>query len=264
MRLLLLSLCLIPYVSAAHTLWLQPRPAARKGKTEVTLRIGDPLQKSDAVNIGARERYSKALLVGRDGKKDLLKQLLLKGQPVLFLDSPAAGESYLVGLESTARESVLPAAKFESYLLEERLIDILAMRAEEGTEDAPGRERYFRCVKALIGEGGMPSPVVTAPMGQELEIVPLDDPRSVKKGQPMRFRILLRGQPLARRAVTAARRQGDKVEVRRVRSGKDGVVAFDRTGEGDWLISLVHMEVETFPGYDWRSLWSSFFFSLKT
>src|SRR6185503_3389608 len=55
----------------------------------------------------------------------------------------------------TPQPIVLEAAKFESYLREEGLEHVLAARAKAGNSDAPGRERFGRCAKALLAVGGV-------------------------------------------------------------------------------------------------------------
>ncbi|MCC4238910.1 DUF4198 domain-containing protein [Thalassospira povalilytica] len=63
--------------------------------------------------------------------------------------------------------------------------------------DALTASRYEKFAKHLIGpQATDDNPVVTTPLGDRLEIVPLGDPRRTKIGTDAEFRILLDGQPL--------------------------------------------------------------------
>ena len=106
----------------------------------------------------------------------------------------------VIALDQATVDIELPADRFQSYLLEERLIDILSLRAQRGQEDAPGRERYSRCLKALARVGQADRKAGDAalrPIGQELEIVPLEWPYGLRPGGRLPVQVIFRGRPLA-------------------------------------------------------------------
>src|SRR5439155_18535112 len=70
----------------------------------------------------------------------------------------------------------LKADKFTAYLKEEGLGEIIKLRAAAGEADADGKERYRRCLKAVVHAGGKPDETPTKPVGQVFEIVPGKNP----------------------------------------------------------------------------------------
>jgi uncharacterized GH25 family protein len=74
--------------------------------------------------------------------------------------------------------------------------------------------------------------------------------------------VLLRGKPLAGRAIMGASRRNAGVQTQRLRTDAQGRATFRIDRTGDWMFAVVHMEASTEPGADWRSFWASLTFAL--
>jgi hypothetical protein len=183
-------------------------------------------------------------------------------QPILLLTAGKATGSFVIGGETVPYTITLDPKKFGEYLLEERLVEVLQARMQAGTEDAPGRERFTRHLKALVQVGSRLDPRVTQPIGQELEIVPDAHPYGVATGGQLSVRILFRGKPLLGQAVTAVNRHRGEIQSKTLRTDAQGHVVFTLAKAGDWMIRLVHMEPSDQKDVEWRSWWSNLTFSL--
>jgi len=168
----------------AHDFWIEPstfHPAA--GETVlVGLRTGQSfvgdavLHQSTLIDrFFVRQAGRDEPVVGLEGK-----------DPAGFLTARAE-ETTVIGYESQPSFIELPAAKFEEYLHQEGLDQIVAARSARGTTGEPGREYFTRYAKALLTGRG-PAPAATMPLGFELEIVPEIDP--TRHAGPFRGRIL--------------------------------------------------------------------------
>ena len=177
----------------------------------------------------------------------------------------SAGErtigTFVLALDAAPRAIEIPAEKFQEYLLEERLVDMLMWRAGKGQEDAPGRERYSRNLKAILQIGPKLDDLAMKQLGQELEIVPLQHPYSVMPGGALQLMVLFQGKPLPGRAVMAANRYRSHIATKTIRTDSRGTVTFPMQRTGDWMFRLVHMEPAT-GDVDFRSYWASLTFSL--
>ena len=251
----------------AHDKWLEVEPfqSAAPSPAKVYLLTGEALQQAELLPLRRAASVRRFQLVSSAGSRDLRSQLREDQQPIAITqpDGLRPGTSVLA-LDTAPVDILLTAEKFQRYLFEERLIDILALRATRGQEEAPGRERYSRSLKALVQVGERLDDVALRPVGQDLEIVPLLHPYSLPPGRPLEVRVLFRGKPLAGRAVTFANRYRSNVTTRIVRTGADGRVSAPLERAGDWLVALVHMEPSTEPEADWRSYWSSLTFALPS
>jgi uncharacterized GH25 family protein len=251
----------------AHDKWLEIEPfsSAAPGPAKVYLLTGEVLQQSELLPLRRAAIVKRFQLVSSAGSRDLRSQLREDQQPlaVIQTESLRPGTSMLA-LDTAATDILLPAEKFQRYLFEERLVDILALRAARGQEDVPGRERYSRSLKALVQIGGKLDQEALRPLGQELEIVPLVHPYGLHPGSTFPVRVLFRGNPVKGRAVTFANRYRAQVTTRIVRTDADGRASVPIERAGDWLVALVHMEPSTEAGADWRSYWASLTFSLPS
>lgn len=173
--------------------------------------------------------------------------------------------TYLVGMERNPVANILDAEKFNDYLREENLTEILRERESRGETGKFGYERYSRFIKTLIQVGNRPDKTFARVLGTKLEIVPLENPYAKKKGDFIKFRILFNNQPLKNSPVSAYNRPLSEVFVRRSATDEKGEVRIKLDRSGFWLVRLVVMErcradcEET----DWESYWGSLSFAVR-
>jgi len=254
----LLALLLFGGSAAAHDQWLETEPAAPlTGKPfKLYLQVGEHLSSAEPAQLKSRDRYSRFAAITAKGRRDLLATLREDTQPIAAV--PMEKASMIIALDSTTRQIELDAEKFAAYLLEERLVSVLAQRVERNEEDVPGREKYSRSMKTFVF--GADEELFVKAVGQDLEVVPLTSPR--KATGTLTVQVLFKGKPLPRAALTIANRLNSVVKAQHVRSDANGKAEFVFARTGDWFIGLVHMERSTEPDADWRSYWSSLTFHL--
>lgn len=249
----------------AHDKWLEAEPftSASPSLLKIYVLTGEALQQAELVPVRRAASVRRLQLLSASGSRELRGTVREDQQPIAI----AAAEhvrpgTSVIAMDTAAVDILLTAEKFQHYLFEERLMDILLLRANRGQEETPGRERYSRSLKALVQVGDKLDEVALRPIGQDLEILPLAHPYGLRTGSQLAVRILFRGKPLSGRAVTFANRYRSNIATRIVRSDANGQasVPIERTGE--WLVALVHMEPSAEPGADWRSYWSSLTFAL--
>lgn len=259
-----LVLCAAP--SLAHDYWLEPDaffPQVGKA-VRVHLLLGDafgadeerPLQKGrtrkfQMFSVGATQN----LLVSPD--RDGLK-------PVAEIVPPRPG-NYLIGMERDPWKLTLGAKKFNAYLKEEGLDEIVRQREQTGEQRREGRERYSRYLKTLLQVGDLRDETLGRVLGHRLEIVPEANPYGLKRGDVFRVRVLFEGRSLEGALVSAYNWGRATIRRQEARTGEGGMASFTLSGSGRWLIRLVHMRrCETdCDEVDWESFWGAFSFGVR-
>ncbi|MCS6915615.1 MAG: DUF4198 domain-containing protein [Myxococcales bacterium] len=261
----LLACLLASPPAGAHDKWIEAEPfrLPAPGRVKLYLATGDGLRDAELRPLRRRAAVSRLQLHSSAGKRDLLAALREDQQPIAVLEEgrvPAG--TLIVALDAAPIDIELTASRFESYLFAERLFDVLAQRARGDREDAPVRERYSRCLKAVLQVGDRLDKLAQKPVGQELEIVPQQHPYGLTPSTTLTVQVLFRGKPLAGRALSCANRFRSALASRTVRTDGSGKATCPVSRGGDWMLSLVHMEPGKEEGVDWRSYWASLTFAL--
>jgi len=238
----------------AHDFWIEPSTFhPPPGSTvAVGLRVGQNFVGDPVPRIGS----SIAQFVVRQAGTEEPVNGLQNIDPAGWLRADGQSTAVIVYC-STGSFVELPAEKFEDYLRQEGLERIIESRARRGQSDRPGRERFYRYAKALLG-GEQPSVAVTQPLGLAYEIIPDNDPT----GRLDRFggRVLYEGKPLPD-ALVVAMPQADPSARLTMRSNAQGTFSFELPRGGVWLVKSVHMvKASFFSDADWDSLWASLTF----
>ena len=259
--LLLSSALAIPLT--AHECWLEPAVfSVTPGATvQLGLRVGEnftgEVRPFRADRAAALRHFSAA------GATDLLAQVpAAPGVDSLSLGLATPG-THLLAYDSQPSTITLPPDKFLAYLAEDGLEHVAAARRATGQDQLPGRERYQRFVKTFLLAGERRDSTFAIRTGQRLEIVPVTDPLAAPAGSRVSFTILFKGQPLAGATVRAWHHEGAKLVELKGQTDSTGVVGFELSSAGPWMISLVHMvPLKDVPNLDWESSWASLTFAL--
>jgi uncharacterized GH25 family protein len=244
----------------AHDFWIEPsafRPAIAQ-RLAVRLRVGQDF-KGDPVprDPGLLKRF---VLVGPGGETAVPGVPLT--EPAGFLSIPAPG-LYTIAYTSNPEPVQLDAKKFNDYLTQEGLEPIRELRARAGQSDAPDREVFSRCAKALIlAGGGEAGAGWNRALGLRLELVPEVNPYTLSGGGMLPARLLYEGKPLSGALVTAFTKDRPEQKVS-ARSDARGRVALKIDRPGTWLVKAVHMiPAARGSGADWESFWASLTFEV--
>lgn len=253
---------LVPSSAEAHDYWLAPEvfvvPAPRP--VSISLRVGDGFE-SEVEKAYERGRYPRAELIHRGRSQVLANPDWPQGAKPIFRASPKTTGGHLVVVDRNASEIELAPKKFEKYLRRQGLRSVLKERAKRGESKNPGRERYRRCLKALIQVGQQQDRTFATRTGQTLEIIPQSNPAFAKPGDPLKVRVEFKGEPLADAKVTALVHADGKVRTKAYRTDSQGMVTVKIDRRGVWMIRLVHMiRCAQCEAIDWDSFWTSYVF----
>jgi uncharacterized GH25 family protein len=252
-----LFVALVAARATAHDFWIEPstfHPAVGDRVT-AALRVGQKLAGDPLPNIPplidrfiVRASSAERPVVGRAGADPA---------GIAFI---AEGGLHWIGYQSNPYPVALEGAKFEDYLRDEGLERIIDVRKKNGQSAAPGRERFYRCAKALLDTPGTAS--FDAPLGLTLELVPRKNPYAMKTAGGLPLALTFRGKPLANALVVAMSKE-DPSKAVRARTDAKGRVTLPLAHAGFWLIKAVHMEAAPADaGVDWESWWASITFEL--
>src|SRR5688572_28956263 len=142
------------------------------------------------------------------------------GDTSVFTVKTAASGTYVVGASLKPREITLKAADFNKYLADDGIPDVLAARKKSGELGKDATERYAKHIKALVQVGSARTGDHTTVLGYPAEIVPLDNPYTLRAGSTLRVRTMVDGKAVGNQLVVAGgrTRNGNRQTEKRVRS----------------------------------------------
>ncbi|MDQ3010684.1 MAG: DUF4198 domain-containing protein [Acidobacteriota bacterium] len=217
-------------------------------------------------NAVARDRFVDASLVKPDGSRAPINADDWRDEAnkaTLKLQTGEAG-TYVAGITLKPREITLKAAKFNAYLREDGIPDILAARRRDKELGRGSHERYSKHVKALFQVGDARTNNFNIKLGHPVEIIPQQNPYSLKIGDTLEVLCLKDGQPLANQFVMAGRESGNQiVNASDARSDSNGIGHIKLNGGGKWFIKFIHMAKLNEPGFDYESKWASLTFAIR-
>lgn len=249
-------------MASAHDMWLDPVTPVMPASAPLTidLLVGEAL-----VAHETRAFESARVVHANDVSASVTVDLLALGREKRrpFLRATLSTGGHLVAVERAPARIELAAAKFESYLREEGLDEVIAARAARGEAQRAGRERYARFLKAFVQVGAAHDAAFAKVVGHSLELVLEDDPTLTRV---VHLRLLDRGAPLASTTVEFFHREGGTVHHAAVRTGADGRFEVTVAPDGLNLLTLVRMErCEGCADVEWESRWTALTFpSLPT
>jgi uncharacterized GH25 family protein len=245
----------------AHEFWLQPRKFKfAKGETMVVdFMVGEnfageywDLKKHRVVKLDHLASETSTNLIGSvqagEGKN-------------LSVTFQQDGTQLLV-MQSNNAFIKLDPEKFNAYLKEDGLDEVLEHRTNNGTLADTARENYARCAKLLVQVGDRTDDAYRKVAGLPLEIVPLSNPYALKMGDEISFRILFNGKPLAFTLVKIWNKREGKTFIQNLHTDKTGTVTTRLSNFGSWMVSTVKMIPSKEAAADWQSYWASLVFGL--
>ena len=250
-----LVLCFGAHASlGAHDMWIEPTSFSPDlGRVlGLKLRVGDdfrgePIPRDDQLI----ERF---VVVDANGQRDVVGRA--GADPAGLLRVTATGPM-VVGYQSRAHHVSLNGAKFTSYLKEQALDQIVALREQQRPSHAAVREQFIRCAKSLVRTGPGNGQPADRAIGLTLELVAEADPSSLPPGQALPVRLTYQGRALGGMRVVAVNQRNpwDRLTAT---SDQEGRVRFRLTEGGTWMVRAVHMiPSPTGTQADWVSYWAS-------
>jgi uncharacterized GH25 family protein len=153
--------------------------------------------------------------------------------------------------------------QFTEYLREEGLDDIYYQRQKKNIPSDSATQYSARYAKLILQSGTRMDDTYKKVCNLPLEIIPLQDPAGMKKGDPIKFKILYQGKPLFGAKVKVWNRFNHRTTVQNIYSQQDGMIETHVSNPGAWMISVVNMVPSKDPKAQYRSFWGSLVFGVR-
>lgn len=253
---------LLAATALPHDTWLLTLPdASGRGVRGLSLRTGMDFPTSE--NAVAAANVS-GWLVAPDGKRRALQQFRenveSRATECSLEDLPAG--VLVAAVDTLPKHIAMAAKKFNDYLLHDGLPKVLAARMDAGEEQQDATEQYRKCAKVVFrrGDGGGR---FAEPIGQKLEVVPLEDPTMLVPRATLPVRVLFDGQPLPQ-ANLCWDLPGNGEDLAGCTWTDERGEALVPIAKSGWMtIRLVHMTRPRTAEHDYESFWASCSFVVR-
>jgi uncharacterized GH25 family protein len=262
--LLIAALLVAPIL--AHDLFLKPNGFFVSVNDKVSIKVlnGSFQTSEGAVNFA---RLKDASVISPSGARTNPKETdFTKDETTTFLNlQPAEPGNYVVGLSTAPREIDLKAKDFNEYLSEDGIPDILGERTRKKGLGRDVRERYSKHVKTIFQAGDKQSDNFKTALEYPVEIVPQNNPYSLKTGDTFEFLCLKDGKPLINQFVMTGFEEinGKLITGENVRTDKKGVARIKLNSKGKWYVKFIQMTRLSDPKVNYESKWATLTFEIK-
>jgi len=250
---------LVSLLAQAHEFWMQPdKFKFAVGETaQIDFMVGENF-------VGERWDLNKHRLLRLDHhatsySEGLIEQVNSGAGKNLEVKLTKEG-THLFIMQSNNAFIELEGEKFNAYLEEDGIEDILAFRKKNNLLDKPAKEYYARCAKLLLQAGTKTDDTFKKQVGLPLEIMPIKNPYAVKQGDEISFQVLFEGKPLPFTMVKVWNRKEGTAFMQNIYTQKDGTITTRLSNQGAWMVSCVKMVPAKEEGADWQSYWASLVF----
>ncbi|MDO8502428.1 MAG: DUF4198 domain-containing protein [Gemmatimonadaceae bacterium] len=188
------------------------------------------------------------------------------GDTSIFTVQTGAAGTYVIGASLKPREITIEAKDFNTYLADDGIPDVLAARKRSGELGKGATERYSKHIKALVQIGATRTGDFSAVLGYPAELVPVDNPYSLRPGEALRVRALVDGKPAAGQLVVSGGRlpSGGRLKEHRVRTDASGIARVRLGSRGQWYVKFISMT--PYAGtekIDYESKWATLTFEMR-
>lgn len=200
-------------------------------------------------------------MLNENGTTDLLKENSEGTLPVINRKVDFNGLA-LIHSERNYAKTILPNEQFKAYLKEDNIENI---RINDSTKTEQ-RERYTRYLKLLVESDAKENDsLYKTVIGQNLEIILLQNPYKIKVGESIEAQILFMGKPLANKIITSRNRIGNQSSTEQAsRTDANGRCKFTLDRQGEWFLHVTHMIASPDKKEaDWESFWATYSFGLN-
>lgn len=250
----------------AHDYWLaQEPPSLASGDTcSIRLLVGDRLE-PELERPLQTELTTRFEWLSAAGSINLLESVPDGATPVFHRTMSRADTALLI-MDRDFVEIETTYGRFREFLAHENDTDLL-QKVKDVPKETEMRRRYARNLKALVrvGDGG-DTPLHHRKVGQELEILLLDDPWSVRQGDVLRAQVLFEGRPLERQRVRSfvGSRAGLSAESDAL-TDRHGRVSFPVEHAGQWVLRVAHIRrCQDCEGTVWNTHYATLSVSVPT
>ncbi len=192
-------------------------------------------------------------------------------------DSPG---TYVAGVSTKARSLGMSADSFHDYLEHDGVLDMLALRKQNGTLNDTAIERYSKHVKTIFQVGNKLTDDYSTELGYSIEFILMENPYDMHPGHDLPVKLLFNQEPLADQLVyvgSAAAHshsheddrhshdeEGDHThdDLVQLRTDEKGLLNVPISSEGVWYLKTIHLvEIEE-QGLTHESNWATVTFAV--
>jgi uncharacterized GH25 family protein len=249
-------------VLQAHEFWLEPlKFKFQPGQfMSVKFAVGENFT-GDDWDL-SRKGVEKILLYEKQSSKNLSAGIpVVKGERMKILIANPGTK--LIAMQSKPSFIQMNGTKFNQYLEEDGLDNIIEWRKKNGQDTIGAKEFYARYAKLIVQSGSLLDNTWKQEVGHRLEIIPTQNPYSLKAGDYLGCKVLYEGKPSPHTMVKVWGHVGNKIFLQNAYTENDGTVKFPISANGPWMISCVRMEKSKDPKADWESSWASLVFGVE-
>jgi uncharacterized GH25 family protein len=259
---LIIVILSIGFVAQSHEFWLH--------STKFKFNVGEELKVDFKVGENfegepwdlKKHKIEKLELHQLSKSKDLRAAVKVEGRERLNAKLTEEGTHLLV-MQSNYAYIELAADKFNDYLKEDGLENVYDLRKNSNTLDKPSKEYYGRFVKLLVQVGNKTDNTFKKKIGFKNEIIPEQNPYTLKSGDYFQCTVLYDGKPSPHQLVKVWNKIGTTTFLQNLYTENDGTVTFPLNAKGAWMVSTVKMIPSEKPGADWQSMWASLVFGIE-
>lgn len=255
-------LMFVTLLGISHEFWIQPK--------KYRYQVGEELNVDFMVGEGfigefwdlKRHTVVKLTLYNKLGEKDLLKEVKpTKGNNLTY--KFLLPGTHVLAMQSNDAYIELEADKFNAYLKEDGLDNILEERKKSGDLNNRSKENYTRFTKLILQSGEKTDDTFKKSIGFRLEIIPDSNPYVLKVGDYLQCQVLFDGKPSSHTLVKVWSHIGEKIFLQNIYTENDGTLKFPISNKSPWMLSCVRMIRSEKDTAIYHSLWSSLVFGIE-
>jgi len=259
-------LLVVVAIASAHDMFLKPSEFFVAENSSVLVRVlNGTFSKSE--NSIARTRLADVSIVTTaDGRFRVdTSQWGVAGDTSTWTVNTRGAGTYLLGMSTKPSIIALKAKDFNAYLTEDGIPDVLAARRKNHELAKDARERYSKHVKALIQVGGARTDAYGAALGYPAEIIPMENPYTLRRGTSLQIKTLVDGKPVANQLVQFGGRTTTeaRIEQHSVRTDSAGVARIPLRQAGTWYVKFISMSRVQGDSVDYESKWATMTFGVR-
>ena len=249
-------------IAQAHEFWLQPKKYryALGEEMRVDFMVGENFT-GEFWDL-ARHKVEKIDVYNEIAARNLLKQVNTSAGNNVTYRFDRQG-THLLALESNFAFIELEGSKFNDYLKEDGIENILDERTKSNNLDKPSREYYKRYAKVLVQCGDRLDETYRRKVGFRYEIIPLANPYSIKSGDYLDCQVLWEGKPVPHSMVKVWSLVGNRIFLQNIYTENDGTIRFPISSTGRWMVSSVKMIASEKEEGAYQSQWTSLVFGIQ-
>jgi uncharacterized GH25 family protein len=256
---------LVTLTATAHDLFLKLDSYFLQPNSRATVRLlNGTFQKSDGAV--SRDRFQNISLFAPDLRRPASESVTWRDEgktTVMEIQTGGPG-TYLVGVSTKPIEINLKAAEFNDYLQHDGIPDTLVERKKNNELNKDVRERYSKHVRAVFQVGDQLSDDYKKPLNYPVEIIPQQNPYSLKVGQRLTVLCTLDNQPIVNQFVMTGWESHDgKLHTISTRTDSKGFARIKLSSAGKWYVKFIHMTPLSDPNLNYESKWASLTFEIK-